>query len=313
MRFLIAGGAGFLGSHLCDRLLNEGHSVVCLDNFLTGMPTNIAHIAENSKWAVIKHDVSRPIHFEGDLDGVVHLATPASPLAYQRHPVETLTSGSFATFNLLDLAKSKNARFFLTSTSEVYGDPEIHPQTEEYHGRVNPVGPRSMYDEAKRYSEAVTMAYHWTHGVDVKIVRIFNTYGPRMRPDDGRVIPTFISQALRGDALTLFGDGSQTRSFCYVDDLISGMLALLLSTEHGPINLGNPHEITMHDLALRVVAATASSSQLEFRPLPSEDPVRRQPDISKARALLAWEPQVDLDTGLRATVEWQRVAMGLST
>ena len=304
MRFLIAGGAGFLGSHLCDRLLSLGHNVICVDNFLTGVPENIQHLAVQAGFQTMHQDVSRPFTVEGELDGVLHLATPASPLAYQRHPIETLKAGANGTFNLLELAGEKKARFLLTSTSEVYGDPEVHPQHEDYHGRVSPTGPRSMYDEAKRFSEATTMGYHRAYDADVGIVRIFNTYGPRMRPDDGRVIPAFVSQAVRGEPLTLFGDGSQTRSFCYVDDLIDGLVRMLLSSETGPINLGNPDEVTMLDLAKKVLELSASDSSIRFGPLPEDDPVRRRPDVTRARERLGWVPSTTLDDGLRRTIKW---------
>ena len=306
MRFLVAGGAGFVGSHLCDRLLDLGHSVVCLDNFLTGVPTNIQHLVGHERFETLHQDVAEPFEVSGPLDVVMHLATPASPLAYQRHPIETLRAGAFATFNLLEMAKGPQARFFLTSTSEVYGNPEVHPQVEEYHGRVSPTGPRSMYDEAKRFSEAATMGYQRAYDMDVKIVRIFNTYGPRMRPDDGRVVPAFVSQALRGEPLTMFGDGSQTRSFCYIDDLVEGMVRMVLSPEHGPVNIGNPHEVTMLELAEKVLALSGSKSPIVFKPRAEDDPVRRQPDITKAKKLLGWEPTVGLDDGLRRTIQWFR-------
>ena len=302
MRFLIAGGAGFVGSHISERLLSLGHSVVCVDNFLTGVPRNIQRLMGASGFETVCQDISEPFDFEGAFDGVLHLATPASPLAYQRHPIDTLKAGANGTFNLLELAGAKHARFLLTSTSEVYGNPEVHPQVEEYHGRVSPTGPRSMYDEAKRFSEAATMGYHRAYGADVGIVRIFNTYGPRMRPDDGRVIPTFVSQALRGEPLSLFGKGLQTRSFCYIDDLVEGLVRMLFSSETGPINLGNPDEVTMLALAGKILAVSGSKSSIEFKPLPVDDPVRRKPDITKARKLLGWEPKVTLDEGLERTI-----------
>ena len=304
MRFMIAGGAGFVGSHLCDRLLNEGHSVLCLDNFLTGVPANLEHLVGNPLFEGVSQDVSQPFTVEGEIDGLVHLATPASPLAYQRHPIETLKVGANGTFNLIELAQEKNARFILTSTSEVYGNPEVHPQVEEYHGRVSPVGPRSMYDEAKRFSEATTMGYRRAVGTDVGIVRIFNTYGPRMRPDDGRVVPTFVRQVLAGEPITLFGDGSQTRSFCYVDDLVDGLYRMLFSSETGPINLGNPQEVTMLELAERILELAGSTSPLQFDPLPEDDPVRRRPDITKAGNLLGWRPTTSLGEGLSRTIDW---------
>jgi len=304
MRFLIAGGAGFVGSHVADRLLFLGHAVVCMDNFLTGVPRNIQHLIDHPDFHPITQDVSEPFEVEGELDGVLHLATPASPLAYQRHPIETLKAGANGTFNLLELAGAHDARFLLTSTSEVYGDPEVHPQVEDYHGRVSPTGPRSMYDESKRFAEAATMAYHRAHQANVGIVRIFNTYGPRMRADDGRVIPTFGSQALRGEPLPLFGQGLQTRSFCYIDDLIDGLIRMLLSSETGPINLGNPDEVTMVTLAEKILEIANSQSTIEFKPMPVDDPVRRQPDITKARTLLGWEPKIGLEDGLRLTINW---------
>ena len=304
MRYLIAGGAGFVGSHMCDALLHAGHEVVCLDNFLTGTSKNLEHLKEETRFETRQQDVSIPFDLPGDLDGVLHFATAASPLAYQRHPIETLKTGAYGTFNLLDLARQKDSRFILTSTSEVYGDPEVHPQVEEYHGRVSPTGPRSMYDEAKRFAEATTMGYWRAFGMDVGIARIFNTYGPRMRPDDGRVIPTLVRQSLAGEPMTLFGDGLQTRSFCYIDDLVKGLLSLLMSSETGPINLGNPTEITMLELANHIRELSASSSDIIFEPLPVDDPIRRCPDVTKARERLGWIPEIDLETGLRRTIKW---------
>ena len=306
MRILVAGGAGFVGSHLIDRLLSLKHSVVCVDNYLTGVPGNLQHVVGHPDFEMLQQDVSKEFTIDGAFDAVIHLATPASPLAYQRHPIETLKVGANGTFNLLELAGKLSARFLLTSTSEVYGDPEVHPQTEEYHGRVSPTGPRSMYDEAKRFSEASTMGFFRAYGADVGIVRIFNTYGPRMRPDDGRVVPNLVFQSLRGEPLTLFGDGSQTRSFCFVDDLVDGLVRMLESSETGPINLGNPDEVTMLDLAEKILALSGSDSSIEFGPLPVDDPVRRRPDVTKARNLLGWEPRIPLLEGLKRTIEWAK-------
>lgn len=304
MRYLIAGGSGFLGSHLCEDLISKGHSVICADNLLTGLSKNVEHLADLKEFEFMQQDITQSFTISGPLDGVLHLATPTSPPAYQAHPIETLKAGALATFNLLEVAKSKNARFLLTSTSEVYGDPEEHPQTEEYWGHVNPIGPRSMYDEAKRFAEATTVAYHRAHDIDVKIVRIFNTYGPRMRADDGRVIPAIVSRALRGEPVVMYGDGSQTRSFCYVRDLVRGMAAMLLSDEHGPVNLGNTQEITMLDLANRLIELCESQSPVIFEPARVEDPARRKPDISKAKRVLDWEPTVSLEDGLKETIDW---------
>lgn len=301
---MIAGGSGFLGSHLCEDLIAKGHSVVCADNLLTGLAKNVQHLSGLNEFEFVKRDITQNFEIAGPLDGVLHLATPTSPPAYQRHPIETLKAGALATFNLLEVAKTNNARFLLTSTSEVYGDPEEHPQTEEYWGHVNPIGPRSMYDEAKRFAEATTVAYHRAHNVDVKIVRIFNTYGPRMRADDGRVIPAIVSRALKNEPVVLYGDGSQTRSFCYVRDLVRGMAAMLLSEEHGPVNLGNTEEITMLELANRLIELCNSNSQVVFEPAREEDPVRRKPNIDKAKRTLGWEPNVSLTDGLNRTIEW---------
>ena len=312
MRYLVAGGAGFLGSHVCDRLLSMGHAVVCVDNFLTGVPNNIKHLADDKRVDFITQDVSHPFEVKGRIDGVLHLATPASPLAYQKHPVDTLKAGAFGTFNLLECAREHNARFLLTSTSEVYGDPEIHPQHEDYHGRVSPTGPRSMYDESKRYSEAVTFSYLRAYETNVGIVRIFNTYGPRMRPDDGRVVASFISQALKQEPLTLFGDGSKTRSFCYVDDLVEGLTTMLLSDVNGPINLGNPGEVTMLDLATQVIEITNSQSRIEFLPAREDDPVRRCPDITRAGEQLNWSPKTTLSDGLEKTSTWIKAQLQYS-
>jgi dTDP-glucose 4,6-dehydratase len=306
MRLLVTGAGGFLGSHLCDRLLAAGHTVVGMDNFLTGNPANVAHLEGNTRFKVLRHDVSMFIDVPGPLDGVLHFASPASPIDYLEHPIPTLKVGSLGTHNSLGLAKEKGARFLLASTSEVYGDPLVHPQPESYWGNVNPVGPRGVYDEAKRFAEALTMAYHRSHTLDTRIVRIFNTYGPRMRPHDGRVVSNFIVQALRDEPLTVYGDGSQTRSFCYVDDLVEGIMRLFERGSAHPTNLGNPHEFTVRQLAERVLALTGSKSRIVERPLPIDDPQVRQPDITRARETLGWEPKVDLDDGLRRTIEYFR-------
>jgi dTDP-glucose 4,6-dehydratase len=298
---LVTGGAGFLGSHLCEALLGKGHRVVCLDNLETGSLANIAHL-RGDEFGFLHHDVSEPIWIEEPLDFVYHLAALASPIDYMRLPLHSLKTGSYGTHHALGLAKWKRARFLLASTSEVYGDPELHPQQETYWGNVNPIGPRGVYDEAKRYAEALTMAYHRQQGVDTSIVRIFNTYGPRMRPNDGRAIPNFLSQALAEKPLTVYGDGSQTRSFCYVDDLIRGLVLLAESGEHFPVNIGNPGEYTILQLAEAVLAATGSTSQIVFEALPVDDPQVRQPDITRARQLLGWEPEIALDDGLRRTL-----------
>jgi nucleoside-diphosphate-sugar epimerase len=309
MRVVVAGGAGFLGSHLCDALLDRGDSVVCLDNFVTGSADNVAHLRGRDDFELIKHDVTESIVVDGAVDAVMNLASPASPKDYYELPIETLDVGSIGTRNLLELARHHDARFFMASTSEVYGDPSVHPQTENYWGNVNPIGPRSMYDEAKRFSEALTFAYHRAHGVPIRVVRIFNTYGPRMQPDDGRVVSNFVTQALRGEPLTIYGDGTQTRSFCYVDDEIRGFLALLDSDEIGPVNIGNPGEFTMLELAELVTELTANAAGIVFEPLPSDDPKQRQPDITIARERLGWEPTVDLRTGLGRTIEFFRSAL----
>ncbi|MFI5995515.1 UDP-glucuronic acid decarboxylase family protein [Streptomyces sp. NPDC051362] len=304
MKVVVTGGGGFLGSHLCEALLARGDTVRCLDNYCTGEPLNVALLRGNPRFELIRADVSMDFDVPGHVDAVAHLASPASPPDYDRLPLETLSVGSRGTENALRLAQRHGARFLLTSTSEVYGDPLFHPQSESYWGNVNPVGPRSVYDEAKRYAEALTMAYRRSRGVDTGIVRIFNTYGPRMRPHDGRVVSTFVRQALAGEPLTEYGDGSQTRSFCYVDDLVRGLIAMLDSEHSGPVNLGNPDEFTVHELARLVIEATGSSSVIEHRPLPVDDPTRRRPDITRARDLLGWTPRVPLDTGLRRTVAW---------
>lgn len=304
MRVLITGCAGFLGSHLVDRFLADGHEVVGLDNYLTGSAGNNAHLAGEPRFSFVRHDASTPMHFIGDLDGILHLASPASPIDYLEYPIETLKVGAMGTHNSLELAREKNARFFLASTSEVYGDPLIHPQPESYWGNVNPVGPRGVYDEAKRYAEATTMAYHRAHGVDTRIVRIFNTYGPRMREHDGRVVSNLIVQALRGLPLTIYGDGQQSRSFCYVDDEVEGLYRLFHHGDSEPTNIGNPGEFTVRELAEIVIELTGARSPLVFKPLPVDDPKVRQPDISRARAMLGWEPRIDLREGIRRTIRY---------
>jgi dTDP-glucose 4,6-dehydratase len=303
-RTLVTGGAGFLGSHLCDRLLAEGHTVVCMDNLLTGSLDNIAHLFGREDFRFVKQDVTEYLYLEGPLDYLLHFASPASPVDYLRYPIQTLKVGSLGTHKALGLAKAKGARFLLASTSEVYGDPQIHPQPESYWGHVNPVGPRGVYDEAKRFAEALTMAYHRAHGVATRIVRIFNTYGPRMRPHDGRVVSNFLVQALAGQPLTIYGDGQQTRSFCYVADLVDGLLRLLLSPESDPVNLGNPTEFTIRDLVTTLEQLLGRALPVTVHPLPTDDPKVRQPDITRARTLLGWEPTVDLATGLRRTLEY---------
>jgi dTDP-glucose 4,6-dehydratase len=305
-RALITGGAGFLGSHLCELFLARGHEVICMDNFITGSPANISHLLDRDGFSFVRYDVTNYIHVEGPLDYVLHFASPASPIDYLEKPIQTLKVGSLGTHKTLGVAKDKGARYLIASTSEVYGDPLTHPQQEDYWGNVNPVGPRGVYDEAKRFAEAMTMAYHRFHGVETRIVRIFNTYGERMRIKDGRVVPAFISQALRNEPLTVFGDGSQTRSFCYVSDLIEGIYRLLMSHERLPVNIGNPNEMTVLQFAERIKALTGSLAPIEFRPLPEDDPKIRRPDISKARALLDWEPRVPLDEGLTRTIEYFR-------
>jgi dTDP-glucose 4,6-dehydratase len=304
MRVLITGAAGFLGSHLCDRFLAEGHQVVGMDNFITGHPDNVAHLQGRDDFQFLEHDVTQFIDVPGALDGVLHFASPASPVDYLEKPIQTLKVGSLGTHNALGLAKEKGARFLMASTSEVYGDPLVHPQPESYWGNVNPVGPRGVYDEAKRFSEAITMAYHRFHGVETRIVRIFNTYGPRMRPGDGRVVSNFIVQALRGDPLSVYGDGSQTRSFCYVDDLVDGIYRLFHSDRADPTNVGNPVEFTVRELAEQVLRMTGSASQIDWLPLPQDDPKVRRPDITIAREVLGWEPRVPLEEGLRRTIPY---------
>jgi dTDP-glucose 4,6-dehydratase len=306
MRVLVTGGAGFLGSHLCDRLLAEGHDVVAMDNLVTGNLRNIAHLADEPRFRFVRHDVTRFITVDGALDAVLHFASPASPIDYLELPIQTLKVGSLGTHNALGLAMAKKARFLLASTSEVYGDPLLHPQPETYWGNVNPIGPRGVYDEAKRFAEAMTMAYRRANGVDTRIVRIFNTYGERMRPRDGRVVPALICQALAGEPMTVFGDGSQTRSFCYVSDLIEGIYRLLMSDEQDPVNIGNPRELSVLDFARTIQKLTGTSSPIAFKPLPVDDPRVRQPDIAKARRLLGWEPRVKLEDGLSRTIEYFR-------
>jgi len=301
---LVTGGAGFIGSHLCDYLLAQGHRVICVDNLDTGSLQNIEHIAHEPEFESLNHDLTKPLFLEEPIDFVFHLASPASPIDYTRLPLHTLKVGSYGTHHMLGMAKFKRARFLLASTSEVYGDPQVHPQPETYWGHVNPIGPRGVYDEAKRYAEALTMAYHRQQGVDTCIARIFNTYGPRMRPHDGRAIPTFMRQALENKPLTVFGDGSQTRSFCYVDDLIRGFYLLATSEEHLPVNLGNPREMTLLELAENVLGVTGARSEIVFEALPVDDPQVRQPDITRAKQILAWEPEVELQDGLRRTIEW---------
>jgi dTDP-glucose 4,6-dehydratase len=305
-RTLITGGAGFLGSHLCDRLIDEGHEVICMDNLVTGNTENIEHLFElgQDQFRFVEYDVTDYIHVNGDLDYVLHFASPAAPEDYLRLPIQTLKVGALGTHKALGLAKAKDARLLLASTSEVYGDPLVHPQPEDYWGNVNPIGERGVYDEAKRFAEAITMAYNRYHGVETRIVRIFNTYGPRMRIDDGRALPTFMSQALRGDPLTVYGDGSQTRAFCYVDDLVDGIYRLLMSDESDPVNIGNPDEITIKEFAEEIIKITGTGSSITYEELPEDDPQVRQPDISRAREILDWEPKVDRKEGLRRTLEY---------
>lgn len=305
-RILIAGAAGFLGSHLCDRFLAEGYEVVGMDNLLTGNIRNIEHLFPVKEFQFYHHDVTKFVHVPGPIDYILHFASPASPIDYLKMPIQTLKVGALGTHNLLGLARAKNARILVASTSEVYGDPLVHPQTEEYWGNVNPVGPRGVYDEAKRFMESITMAYHTFHHLETRIIRIFNTYGPRMRLDDGRALPTFMSQALRGEDITVFGDGSQTRSFCYVDDLVEGIYRLLLSDYARPVNIGNPAEITLQQFAEEVLTLTGSDSKIIYQPLPQDDPKQRQPNITKAREILGWEPKVDRHEGLKRTLEYFR-------
>jgi dTDP-glucose 4,6-dehydratase len=304
MRTVITGGAGFVGSHLCERFLAEGHEVVCIDNLRTGSMGNVELLRSNPGYSFNRHDISHPLEIDGEVDNVLHFASPASPVDYLRHPIPTLKVGSLGTHNTLGLAKLKGARFLLASTSEVYGDPEQHPQREDYWGHVNPIGLRGVYDEAKRFAEAMTMAYHRYHGVDTRIVRIFNTYGERMRLDDGRVLPNLVGQALRGEPLTVYGDGSQTRSFCYVADLVEGIARLLGADFHDPVNLGNPNEVSILDFAREILDLTGSKSEIVFKPLPQDDPRVRKPDIDRARGLLGWEPKVERRQGLQRTLQY---------
>ena len=307
---LITGGAGFLGSHLCERFIEKGHRVICMDNFITGNPDNIAHLIGHARFRLIEHDVTEFVYVEGPVDYVLHFASPASPIDYLKYPIQTLKVGALGTHKVLGLAKAKKARLLLASTSEVYGDPLVHPQREDYWGNVNPIGLRGVYDEAKRFAEAITMAYHRYHGLETRIVRIFNTYGPRMRLDDGRVLPTFMRQALLGEPLTVFGDGSQTRSFQYVDDLVEGIDRLLMSDVVEPVNIGNPDEITIAQFAEEVLRLTGSSVPVTYEPLPADDPQIRQPDISRARSLLGWEPRVGRAEGLERTLAYFRERVG---
>ena len=311
MRTLITGGAGFLGSHLCDRFIKEGHEVICMDNLITGNMDNIAHLMGHERFRFIHHDVTEYIYVEGPLNYIMHFASPASPIDYLELPIQTLKVGALGTHKALGLAKNKGARLLLASTSEVYGDPLIHPQPESYYGNVSPIGPRGVYDEAKRFAEAITMAYQRYHGVETRIVRIFNTYGPRMRLNDGRVVPAFLGQALSGKPLTIFGDGSQTRSFCYVSDLVEGIYRLLLSAEPEPVNIGNPREMTIMQFAEHVQKIAGTSLTIEQKPLPQDDPKVRQPDITKARQILGWEPQVPFEEGIVETMEFFKKKLGL--
>ena len=303
-RVLITGAAGFLGSHLADKFLHEGFEVIGMDNFITGSPKNIAHLSGHPHFSFIEHDVTEYIKIDGNLDYILHFASPASPIDYLRIPIQTLKVGSLGTHNVLGLAKAKKARVLVASTSEVYGDPLVHPQTEEYYGNVNPIGPRGVYDEAKRFQEAMTMAYHNFHGLETRIVRIFNTYGPRMRLNDGRVIPAFMGQILRGENLTVFGDGTQTRSFCYIDDQVDGIYKLLFSDYHLPVNIGNPKEISILDFAKEIIALTQGKSKIIYKDLPVNDPLQRCPDITKARDILGWEPKIDRKEGMKRTFKY---------
>lgn len=309
MRILITGGAGFIGSHMVDRLIAEGHQVVAMDNLVTGDLANITHHRSNPNFEFIHHDISNHIHVAGSLDWVLNFASPASPIDYMEFPIQTLKVGALGTHNALGLAKAKGAKFFLTSTSEVYGDPLVHPQHEEYWGNVNPIGPRSCYDEAKRFAEAITYAYHRAHAVDVRVVRIFNTYGPRNRVNDGRVVPTFINQALRGESLTVFGQGQQTRSFQYVDDLIDGIRRLMEASFNKPVNIGNPTEMTILEFAKLILKLTGSDSEIIYKPLPQDDPKTRRPDNSRAKEVLGWEPRVAVEDGMKRTIDWYRSQM----
>lgn len=303
-RVLITGAAGFLGSHLCDRFISEGFEVIGMDNFITGDAKNIHHLSSNPHFKFIEHDVTEFVSIDGKLDYILHFASPASPIDYLKIPIQTLKVGSLGTHNLLGLAKAKSARILIASTSEVYGDPLVHPQTEDYYGNVNTIGPRGVYDEAKRFQESITMAYHRFHGLDTRIVRIFNTYGPRMRLNDGRVIPAFMGQALRGEDITVFGDGSQTRSFCYVDDQVDGIFKLLFSDYSYPVNIGNPHEISIKEFAEEIIKLTGTDQKIIYKPLPIDDPMQRQPDISLAKKLLQWDPKVDREEGMEKTFSY---------
>jgi dTDP-glucose 4,6-dehydratase len=303
-KVLITGAAGFLGSHLCDRFIKEGFEVVGMDNFITGDPKNISHLTPHPNFMFIEHDVTQYINIDGPLDYILHFASPASPIDYLKIPIQTLKVGSLGTHNLLGLAMAKKARLLIASTSEVYGDPLVHPQTEDYYGNVNTIGPRGVYDEAKRFQESITMAYHRFHGLETRIVRIFNTYGPRMRLNDGRVIPAFMGQALRGEDITVFGDGSQTRSFCYVDDQVEGIYRLMFSDYSSPVNIGNPHEISIKDFAEEIIKLTGTDQKIIYKPLPVDDPLQRQPDISLAKKLLDWEPKIDRAEGMRITFNY---------
>ncbi|MGF1581565.1 MAG: UDP-glucuronic acid decarboxylase family protein [Gemmataceae bacterium] len=306
MRTVITGGAGFVGSHLCERFLKEGHTVICVDNFITGSVANIASFLELDAFTLVEHDISKPLEIQEDVDHILHFASPASPVDYLQHPIPTLKVGALGTHNTLGLAKLKKARYLLASTSEVYGDPLVHPQTEDYWGNVNPIGERGVYDEAKRYAEALVMAYHRQHHINTHIVRIFNTYGPKMRLDDGRVVPNFIGQALRGQPLTVYGDGSQTRSFTYIDDLVEGIYRLLFSDYNEPVNIGNPNEVSVLQFAKEIIDLTESTSELTFKGLPKDDPKVRKPDITRARNILNWEPQVPREIGLVKTLDYFR-------
>ncbi|HSP40194.1 MAG TPA: UDP-glucuronic acid decarboxylase family protein [Gillisia sp.] len=303
-RILITGAAGFLGSHLCDRFIKEGYQVIGMDNLITGDLKNIDHLMKSESFEFFHYDVTRFVHVAGDLDYILHFASPASPIDYLKIPIQTLKVGSLGIWHLLGLAKEKNARILIASTSEVYGDPLVHPQTEDYYGNVNAIGPRGVYDEAKRFQESMTMAYHRFHGLETRIARIFNTYGPRMRLNDGRVIPAFIGQALRGEDLTVFGDGSQTRSFCYVDDQVEGIYRLLLSDYSDPVNIGNPDEITIKEFAEEIIKLTNTTQKIVYKPLPADDPLQRQPDITRAREILGWEPKVSREEGMRITYDY---------
>ena len=312
MRTLVTGGAGFLGSHLCDKLIKEGHEVICMDNLSTGNIDNISHLIGNNQFHFIKHNVTEYIYLEGPLDNILHFASPASPIDYLEMPIQTLKVGSLGTHKALGLAKGKKARLLLASTSEVYGDPLVHPQPEDYYGNVSPIGPRGVYDEAKRFAEAITMAYHRYHGIDTRIARIFNTYGPRMRMHDGRVVPAFLCQALKGEALTVFGDGTQTRSFCYVSDLIEGIYQLLMSDEVDPVNIGNPAEMSVLEFAQEIIRIVGSASTIILKPLPQDDPKVRQPDISKIKRVLGWTPTVSLQEGLTKTLAYFKEQLGIT-